>query len=141
MIQFYPDSAVSYDDASNNRALVFGRSALMFNPHAARAVAAKGEVGLDQYEVRCWVGWHRHITGAMVALASLTGVRKAAIGGSGPDEPGGRGVATTVPEVRRLLCTRVGAGNISNAHTTPIATDEHRGIDVTSGCSSSAIGI
>ncbi|WP_267877367.1 hypothetical protein [Massilia mucilaginosa] len=23
--------------------------------------AAKGEVGLDQYEVRSWHGWHRHI--------------------------------------------------------------------------------
>jgi hypothetical protein len=24
--------------------------------------AAKGEVGLNQYEVRSWVGWYRHIT-------------------------------------------------------------------------------
>jgi hypothetical protein len=24
--------------------------------------AAKGEVGLDDYEVRSWTGWHRHIT-------------------------------------------------------------------------------
>jgi SRSO17 transposase len=31
----------------------------------------KGEVGLDQYEVRSWAGWHRHITLAMVALALL----------------------------------------------------------------------
>jgi SRSO17 transposase len=31
----------------------------------------KGEVGLDQYEVRSWVGWHRHLTLAMVALALL----------------------------------------------------------------------
>jgi SRSO17 transposase len=31
----------------------------------------KGEVGLDQYEVRSWVGWHRHMTLAMVALALL----------------------------------------------------------------------
>jgi SRSO17 transposase len=28
---------------------------------------AKGEVGLDQYEVRSWAGWHRHMTLAMVA--------------------------------------------------------------------------
>ena len=27
--------------------------------------AAKGEVGLDQYEVRSWTGWYRHITLAM----------------------------------------------------------------------------
>src|SRR3954466_12465590 len=24
--------------------------------------AAKGEVGLDEYEVRSWTGWHRHVT-------------------------------------------------------------------------------
>jgi hypothetical protein len=54
----------------------------------------KGEVGLDQYEVRSWVGWHRHITLSMFALAYLTAVRKDAIGGCGPDEPRRRTVAT-----------------------------------------------
>jgi SRSO17 transposase len=37
--------------------------------------AAKGEVGLDQYEVRHSHGWYRHITLAMLALAYLTVVR------------------------------------------------------------------
>ena len=37
--------------------------------------AAKGEVGLDQYEVRRWSGWYRHITLAMLALAYLAVVR------------------------------------------------------------------
>ena len=32
---------------------------------------AKGEVGLDQYEVRSWTGWHRHMILAMVAQALL----------------------------------------------------------------------
>src|SRR5918993_6361 len=45
--------------------------------------AAKSEVGLDQYEVRSWTVWHRHVTLAMLALAFLTVVRAAAIGGSG----------------------------------------------------------
>ncbi|WP_448193000.1 IS701 family transposase [Azospirillum sp. sgz301742] len=54
---------------------------------------AKGEVGLDQYEVRSWTGWHRHVTLAMLALAFLTVVRKAAIGGRGPGRPGGRAAA------------------------------------------------
>src|SRR3954451_16720144 len=54
----------------------------------------KGEVGLDQYEVRSWTGWHRHITLAMFALAYLAAVRKDAIGGCGPDEPRRRAVAT-----------------------------------------------
>jgi SRSO17 transposase len=33
--------------------------------------AGKGEVGLDQYEVRSWHGWYRHITLAMTAHAFL----------------------------------------------------------------------
>lgn len=33
--------------------------------------AAKGEVGLDQYEVRRWGGWYRHITLALLAHAFL----------------------------------------------------------------------
>lgn len=32
---------------------------------------AKGQVGLDHYEVRSWQGWYRHITLALVALAVL----------------------------------------------------------------------
>ena len=32
---------------------------------------AKQEVGLDEYEVRRWVGWYRHITLALLAHADL----------------------------------------------------------------------
>jgi SRSO17 transposase len=41
--------------------------------------AAKGEVGLDDYEVRSWTGWYRHITLAMWALALLTVLRAGAM--------------------------------------------------------------
>jgi SRSO17 transposase len=41
--------------------------------------AAKGEVGLDQYEVRSWTGWYRHIILAMWALALLTDMRAGAM--------------------------------------------------------------
>jgi SRSO17 transposase len=41
--------------------------------------AAKGEVGLDHYEVRSWTGWYRHITLAMWAYALLTVLRAGAI--------------------------------------------------------------
>jgi SRSO17 transposase len=37
--------------------------------------SAKGEVGLDQYEVRRWPGWYRHITLALLAHAYLTVTR------------------------------------------------------------------
>jgi SRSO17 transposase len=43
----------------------------------------KSEVGLDQYEVRSWPGWYRHITLAMLAHAYLTVMRaKAAAAGA-----------------------------------------------------------
>ena len=49
--------------------------------------AAKGEVGLDEYEVRAWTGWHRHVTLAMLAHAYLTVIRKTALGGRGRPRP------------------------------------------------------
>jgi SRSO17 transposase len=44
---------------------------------------AKGEVGLDHYEVRRWPGWYRHITLAMLAHAFLAVVRADASGHGG----------------------------------------------------------
>ncbi len=51
LVKFYPADAVSYDDASNNRALISGKSALIFNPPSAWAVAKRDspEVAAD-----CW---------------------------------------------------------------------------------------
>jgi SRSO17 transposase len=45
---------------------------------------AKGETGLDEYEVRSWTGWHRPITLSMLAHAYLTVVRQSAIGARRP---------------------------------------------------------
>ncbi len=39
---------------------------------------AKGEVGLDEYEVRRWDGWHRHVTLSLLAHAYLAALRSAA---------------------------------------------------------------
>jgi SRSO17 transposase len=41
--------------------------------------AAKGEGGLDDYEVRSWTGWYRHITLALWAYAWLVVLRAGAI--------------------------------------------------------------
>jgi ABC-type glycerol-3-phosphate transport system substrate-binding protein len=51
LVKFYPADAVSYDDASNNRALISGKTALIFNPPSAWAVAKRDaiEVASD-----CW---------------------------------------------------------------------------------------
>ena len=37
--------------------------------------SAKGEVGLDHYEVRSWHGWYRHMTLALLAHALLSVIR------------------------------------------------------------------
>jgi SRSO17 transposase len=37
--------------------------------------AAKQETGLDEYEIRSWHGWHRHVTLSMLALAFLAALR------------------------------------------------------------------
>ena len=58
---------------------------------------AKGECGLDHYEVRHWQGWQRHITLAMLAHAVLAVLR----GRGEKTLPGG--VRLSVPEVRHLL--------------------------------------
>jgi SRSO17 transposase len=39
---------------------------------------AKGEVGLDHYEVRKWEAWHRHATLCLLAHAYLVAMRRAA---------------------------------------------------------------
>jgi SRSO17 transposase len=59
--------------------------------------AAKGQVGLDHYQVRSWDGWHRHITLAMLALAFLAAL---AASPPGSDE---QHLPLTMPEIRRLL--------------------------------------
>jgi SRSO17 transposase len=36
---------------------------------------AKGDCGLDEYEVRSWVGWYRHVTLSLFALAVVAVIR------------------------------------------------------------------
>jgi SRSO17 transposase len=38
----------------------------------------KGDCGLDEYEVRSWAGWHRHVTLSLFALAVVAAVRSRA---------------------------------------------------------------
>jgi len=59
--------------------------------------AAKGEVGLDQYEVRSWTGWHRHVTLAMLAHAYLAVLRKVAVGGRAHARSGSRAAPAHCP--------------------------------------------
>jgi SRSO17 transposase len=41
----------------------------------------KGDCGLDEYEVRSWVGWYRHVTLSLYALAVLAAIRSRAPAG------------------------------------------------------------
>ena len=49
---------------------------------------AKGQVGLDQYQMRLWEGWYRHITLSMLAHAYLAVIRHQATLGGQPEEKG-----------------------------------------------------
>ena len=51
--------------------------------------AGKGDAGLGHYEVRSWVGWHHHMTLAMVAMWFLSSERRR-VGG---ENPGGDALA------------------------------------------------
>jgi SRSO17 transposase len=51
---------------------------------------AKGDCGLDGYEVRGWVGWHRHVTLSLLALAVVAVIRSRAAGPA-RRKKGGRG--------------------------------------------------
>ena len=73
---------------------------------------AKGQVGLDQYEVRRWDGWYRHITLAMLARPIVSNQASSWNQGKGgcygPDE---ELIPITAPEVRRLLTRLVWTEN------------------------------
>lgn len=69
--------------------------------------AAKGQVGLDHYQVRHWTAWHRHITLAMLALAFLAALAANATPAR-PADPyrharSADPIDLTVPEIRHLL--------------------------------------
>ena len=60
-----------------------------FTRHRVEEVfgAAKGEVGLGQYEVRSWVGWHHHMTLSFLALWFLI-LERLGMGGKNPGRDG-----------------------------------------------------
>ncbi|MFD5299399.1 IS701 family transposase [Streptomyces mutabilis] len=79
--------------------------------------AAKGQVGLDHYQVRHWTAWHRHIPLAMLALAFLAALAADAtpVRTAHPNRPGRSPdpIDLTVPEIRHLLGTLLSPPNTS----------------------------
>jgi SRSO17 transposase len=64
------------------------------------------DLGLDQYEVRSFLGWYRHLTLVLLASAFLVGVCvQERLSGSSPDPPAACSplIALTPSEVRHLL--------------------------------------
>jgi SRSO17 transposase len=59
--------------------------------------AAKGEVGLDEYEVRKWDGWHRHVTLCLLAHAYLAVVRSVAEDEGDAAKKGPQTLAFSIP--------------------------------------------
>jgi SRSO17 transposase len=70
---------------------------------------AKGLVGLDQYEVRSWQGWYRHITLALLAFAALT---IATTKGGPPARSGARAISRS-PSRRSAASSSDSSGPLS----------------------------
>jgi SRSO17 transposase len=64
--------------------------------------AAKGEFGMDDYEVRKWIAWQRHITLCLLAHAFVGVLRSEEVRKRGTPKDL---LPLTLPEVRRLLCS------------------------------------
>jgi SRSO17 transposase len=101
-----------HDPAELSYFLVFARRTDMTLANMAHVVgmrwqiergfeAAKGECGLDNYEVRTWDAWHRHITLALLAHAFLTVMRCQTVHTTA--DAADDLLPLTVPEVRRLI--------------------------------------
>jgi SRSO17 transposase len=60
--------------------------------------AGKGEVGLGQYEVRSWVGWHHHMTLSLLALWFLE-LERGQLGGKNPGANGAAAAGGVRPAV------------------------------------------
>jgi hypothetical protein len=91
--------------------------------------AAKGEVGLDEYEVRSWTGWHRHITLAMLAHAYLAVLRQAAAGGK------------ISPASRHRSRLAAGSATPHRARTAPAAVAAGLGTSARSRARSRLVGV
>jgi SRSO17 transposase len=64
------------------------------------------EMGMEDYEVRCWIAWYRHLTLVMIVMACLAGICAAAL--TPLTEPSSHEgtcplLPLTIPEVRHLL--------------------------------------
>jgi len=98
---------------------------------------AKGETGLDEYEVRYWHSWHRHITLSMMAHAWLASIRQGVGEKPGPgagraERPRGAPIAGDRSAASASL-SRIAAGLVSLA-SSQTTTGSSQSLSAT-GCS------
>lgn len=79
---------------------------------------AKGDCGLDEYEVRSWVGWHRHATLSLLSLAAVAVIRPRAGEARATNRTGGPQSASPAG-VGRPHPGRAGAGVVRVASPVP----------------------
>ena len=84
---FLPHDTVSYDDASNNRALISGKSALIMNPPSAWAVAKRDapQVASDCWHFPAPCGTEGSLHPLQLLLLRRVVVRPEQVGGEGTD--------------------------------------------------------
>ena len=96
----------------------------------------KGETGLDEYEVRYWHSWHRHITLSMIAHTWLASIREGAGEKPGPgtgrvERSRGAATARDRPAAPASL-SRIAAGVVSLA-SSQTATGSSQPLSATRG--------
>lgn len=87
--------------------------------------AGKGEVGLGQYEVRSWVGWHHHMTLSLLALWFLQ-LERRQLGGENPGVDG----AATAGGVHPATPAPAGQRAADRGGSQPSATPQRGGADL-----------
>jgi SRSO17 transposase len=96
---------------------------------------AKGETGLDEYEVRHWQSWHRHITLSMLAhawLASVRNAERAAEAELGPPPASwSESTAALAPDAWRRDAEKKAGARVGGAQ-------HRRGLPSPGGCASAA---
>jgi SRSO17 transposase len=91
----------------------------------------KSDVGLDEYEVRGWAGWHHHITMCFLASAFLLSLqqewgKKDAPDHAAPSVSGGAGVAAAGAVQRDGVAPVAGRDATAQRAGTPVARETTR---------------
>jgi SRSO17 transposase len=91
--------------------------------------AGKGEVGLDHYEMRSWVGWHHHMTLSLLALWFLQ-LERNRLGGENPGLDG----VTDAGSLRSVAAAEAAERHPHRGGSQHCAASERRGTDLPLVC-------